>query len=240
MTSIQSLPSLCQLNFHPDEHGVGLWLPFKDWIDFLKENLVPSDKYKSIHYNNILKEFRREKDGTAIQEGNVLASFSSILRYCFNRKETLQICKIVTNEVELCLLRNISNDYDNNTFAETDKNHNADSGCIRKEDTNKSNKDNKNEGGGYEVISDGDDSRVVVNVDYNYVLTDNAEKENVIPEEQQSVNVMPARQHKDSAELGDCHCGFVNKCSEKDLKGIQLETVKLFVGTFDMKTLGKS
>lgn len=220
MTSIQSLPSLCQLKFHPDEHGAGLWLPFKDWIDFLKENLVSSDKYKSIHYNNILKEFRREKGGIVIQEGNVLASFSSVLRCCFNKKESLQICNIITNEVELCLLRNISNDGENNSFAETDKDQNADSDCIRKEDKDKSNTDNQTEAEAYEVISDDDDSSVVVNVDYNYVLNDNAEKENVFPKEQPGVNVKPARQHIDSAELGGWHCDFVNKRSEKDLRGI--------------------
>ena len=106
MTTITSLPALSTLTFHGDRNGKDLWVLFKDWINFLKDNHASSDKY-CVREQNILKAFKREGYGLIKGKQNLWTNFSSILRYMFILQDRLKICRTTAEEVQYNILTDI-------------------------------------------------------------------------------------------------------------------------------------
>ena len=123
MTTILSLPTLSKLKFHPDKNGVGLWIPVSEWINFIRDNLVPEDKFKDVRRSNLLRDLKKGagNDHLLIQGGETWMNFAAVVWYAYSRQGALQVCRSIAKQVEACLLTNTKTVLVDNVIVQHDK-----------------------------------------------------------------------------------------------------------------------
>lgn len=79
------------------------WINFKNILEFLRKNHLPTDSIKEIKSFNLLREFKSYKTGTQDIQNETFINLTTFLRYIFHHSDQLKICNQIVHQIEVIL-----------------------------------------------------------------------------------------------------------------------------------------